>query len=67
MSDILQLLNVRLQLFQENQSQSHQRLWIYVLHVFGFFYLVNIKVNIVLSLKNRGVLFDKVLNELSKE
>jgi hypothetical protein len=67
MSDILQLLNVRLQLFQQHQTQSNQRLRVDVCHVFSLLNLVDVKVNVVLSLQNRRVLLHKVLNKLSQK
>ena len=67
MSDILQLLNVRLQLFQQHQTQCNQRLRVDVCHVFSLLNLVDVKVNVVLSLQNRRVLLHKVLNKLSQK
>lgn len=65
--NILQLLNVRLQLFQQHQTQSNQRLRVDVCHVFSLLNLVDVKVNVVLSLQNCRVLLHKVLNKLSQK
>lgn len=67
MCNILQLLYVRLKLFEQHKPESNKRLRVDVLQVLSLFNLINVQVDVTLPLQNSWILLNKVLNELRQQ
>ena len=63
MARVRQISYVRLQLFEEHQTQGHDCLVTHISYVLGLFDAVNVEEHVGLLLQQVGVLFDEALNE----
>lgn len=66
-SKVRQILHVWLQLFKQNQAQSHKSLLINISQVISLLYSIDVKEDVILFLKDGRVLLNKRFNELREQ